>query len=362
MKLGIIGLPGAGKTTIFNALTKGDAPTGQSMGGRFDVLTAVVDVLDERVAVLSKMFNPKKTTYARITYTDVAGLKKGATAGGGMPGELLNHLSGLDGFVHVVRAFENDVYPHPDGSVDAARDLEALDTEFLLNDLGIVERRIEKIQDGLRKGATKNKAAAQAELALFEQMNEALSDERPLRAIDLDEEQLKSLRGYGLLTLKPTVIILNIGDVQDENNLTYTHPHTVIANLRGKLEMELSQLSAEGDADGLAMFMDEYGVTELSLDKVVRLSYDLMGLQSFFTVGEDEVRAWTISRDATAVEAAGTIHSDLAKGFIRAETVHYDDLVALGGLPQARTAGKLRQEGKTYIVQDGDVINVKFNI
>ncbi|MFZ1400481.1 MAG: redox-regulated ATPase YchF [Candidatus Promineifilaceae bacterium] len=362
MKLGIIGLPSSGKTTIFNALTKGDAPTGQSMGGRFDVLTAVVDVYDPRVDVLTKMFNPKKTTFAKITYTDVAGIKKGANEGGGMSGELLNHLSGLDGFVHVVRAFASDLVPHPDGSVDAVRDLEILDTEFLLNDLGVVERRMEKIEDGLRKGATKNKAAAQAELELFQQLNETLSEERPLRTLHLTDEQEKMLRGYGLLTLKPTVVIINIGDDQAEVNLNYDHPQTVVTNLRGKLEMELAQLSAAGDTESLEMFMEEYGVTELSLDKVIGLSYDLMGLQSFFTVGEDEVRAWTIKREATAVDAAAAIHTDLAKGFIRAETAAYDDLVALGGLPQARTAGKLRQEGKTYIVQDGDVINIKFNI
>ncbi|MCA9918408.1 MAG: redox-regulated ATPase YchF [Anaerolineales bacterium] len=362
MKLGIIGLPSSGKTTIFNALTKGDAPTGQSMGGRFDVLTAVVDVYDERVDILTKMFNPKKTTFTKITYTDVAGIKKGANEGGGMSGELLNHLSGLDGFVHVVRAFESDLVPHPDGSVDAARDLEILDTEFLINDLGVVERRMEKIEDGLRKGATKNKAAAQAELELFQQLNEALSEERPLRTLHLSDEQEKMLRGYGLLTLKPTVVIINIGDDQAEVTLDYDHPQTVVTNLRGKLEMELAQLSAAGDTESLEMFMEEYGVTELSLDKVIGLSYDLMGLQSFFTVGEDEVRAWTIKREATAVDAAAAIHTDLAKGFIRAETVAYDDLIELGGLPQARTAGKLRQEGKTYIVQDGDVINIKFNI
>lgn len=362
MKLGIIGLPSSGKTTVFNALTKGDAPTGQSMGGRFDVLTAVVDVYDERVDVLTRMFNPKKTTFAKITYTDVAGIKKGANEGGGLSGELLNHLSGLDGFVHVVRAFESDLVPHPDGRVDAARDLEALDTEFLLNDLGVVERRMEKIEDGLRKGASKNKVAAQAELALFQQLNETLSDERPLRTLDLSDEQEKMLRGYGLLTLKPTVVLLNIGDDQDEISLDYDQPQTVVANLRGKLEMELAQLSAAGDTESLEMFMEEYGVTELSLDRVIGLSYDLMGLQSFFTVGEDEVRAWTIARGATAVDAAAAIHTDLAKGFIRAETVGYEELVALGGLAHARTAGKLRQEGKTYIVQDGDVINVKFNL
>lgn len=360
MKLGIIGLPGCGKTTIFNALTRGDAPTGQSMGGRFEVLTAVVDVRDQRVDTLTAMFKPKKTAYARITYTDVAGLKKGASQSGGMSPELLNHLGSLDGFVHVVRGFEDEQFPHPDGDVDAARDLEVMDTEFLLNDLMVIERRLEKLREGLSRGALKNKAEAQAEIALFEQLYEAVSEERPLRDLNLDEEQRKTIRGFSLLTLKPVVVILNIGDDQDEISLDYEHEQTVVTNLRGKLEMELSQLG--DDEDALAMFMDEYGVTELSLDKVVRLSYDLMGLQSFFTVGEDEVRAWTLNREATAVAAAATIHSDLAKGFIRAETIHYDELIALGGLPQARAVGKLRQEGKTYLVQDGDIINIKFNI
>ena len=197
---------------------------------------------------------------------------------------------------------------------------------------------------------------------MFEQLYEALSDERPLRNLDLTEEQAKSLRGFGLLTLKPVLVIINIGDDQDEIELAYDHNNSLVTNLRGKLEMELAQLSAEGDEESLAMFMEEYGVTELSLDKVIRLSYDLMGLQSFFTVGEDEVRAWTVKRGATAVEAAAVIHTDLAKGFIRAETTTYKDLMALGGLSQARNAGKLRQEGKTYIVQDGDVISVKFNL
>ena len=363
MKLGIVGLPSSGKTTIFNALTKGDAPTGQSMGGRFDVLTAVVDVLDERVDILTEMFKPKKTTYARITYTDVAGLQKGAGESGGLSGELLNHLSGLDGFVHVVRVFESDLVPHADGSVDALRDLEAVDMEFMLSDLASVEKRLQKLQDGLKRGAFKdNKAEAQQELALFEQMNETLSQERPLRTLNLTDEQEKLLRGYGLLTLKPTLVVFNIGDAQDEIEIDYNYPDTLVTNLRGKLEMELSQLSAEGDTDSLEMFMEEYSVTELSLDKVIRLSYDLMGLQSFFTVGEDEVRAWTLKRGANAVEAAGTIHSDLAKGFIRAETIAYNDLIELGSMAKARTAGKLRQEGKTYMMQDGDIINIKFNV
>lgn len=360
MKLGIIGLPSSGKTTIFNALTRGNAPTGQSMGGRFDVLTAVVDVRDPRIDKLTKMFNPKKTTYARITYTDIAGLQKGMGESGGMSGPLLNHLATLDGFVHVVRAFEDDAVPHPDDQINPQRDLEALDTEFILNDMVVVERRLEKLREGLRKGAAKDKAAAQVELELFEQLNDALAREQPLRNLGLDEEQLKGLRGYGLLTLRPVLVIINISDSQEEVMLEYPHKQSWVVNLRGKLEMELSQLG--DDPDSLAMFMDEYGVTELSLDKVVRHTYDLMGLQSFFTVGEDEVRAWTIDRGATAVSAAGAIHSDLAKGFIRAETIHYDELMALGSMAAARNAGKLRQEGKTYLVKDGDIINIKFNL
>lgn len=362
MKLGIIGLPGSGKTTVFNALTKGNAPTGQSMGGRFEVTTAVVDVHDARIDTLSQMFKPHKTTYARITFTDIGGLKKSEGEKATISNELLNHLSGLDGFVHVVRAFQSDLAPHPDGSVNAARDLAAMDAEFLLNDLAIVERRLQKLEETMKRGAVKDKVAAQAELDLMTHMNELLTAEKPLRTLHLTEDQLKLIRGYGLLTLKPQVVIINIGDDQAEVTLPITHPQTSIANLRGKLEMELAQLSASGDEESLAMFMEEYGVTELSLDRVIRLCYDLMGLQSFFTVGEDEVRAWTVQRGATAVEAAAVIHTDLAKGFIRAETVSYDDLIAQGSLAHARTAGKLRQEGKTYLVQDGDVINVKFNL
>jgi len=362
MQLGVIGLPTAGKTTIFNALTKGNAPTGKSMGGRFHVLTAVVDVQDSRVEQLSALFKPRKTTHARITYTDVDGLQRGANAGGGLSGPLINHLAGLDGFVHVVRAFENELFPHPDGRVDPARDLAALDTEFLLNDLTTVERRIEKLEGGLRRGAAADKAAAQAELTLFRQFEAALSDERPLRALNLDAAQQKALRGFGLLTLKPQVVVFNIDETQDDIPMESDLPLTRYTSLRGKLEMELAQLSAAGDEEALALFMAEYGITELSLERVIRLSYDLMGLETFFTVGEDEVRAWTIKQGATAVEAAAVIHTDLAKGFIRAETIHTDNLLDAGSLATARTAGKLRQEGKSYVVQDGDVINVKFNL
>jgi ribosome-binding ATPase len=358
MKLGIIGLPGAGKTTIFNALTKGDAPTGQSMGGRFDVLTAVVDVPDDRVDVLSEMFRPKKTTYAKVTYTDIAGLQKGMGESGGMSGPLLNHLVTLDGFVHVVRAFEDENVPHLEDSIDPARDLATLDMEFLFNDMVAVEGKLERLREGLSKGAFRNKAAAEGELALFERLHEVLEAERPLRELELTDEEFKSLRGYSLLTLKPVLVVVNVDDTQDEVALDYPYGQSLVANLRGKLEMELAQLEGED----LAMFMEEYAVTELGLGRVISLSYELMGLQSFFTVGEDEVRAWTVEKGATALEAAAAIHTDLAKGFIRAEVVGYEALVELGGLPAARTAGKLRQEGRTYVVQDGDVVHVKFNL
>lgn len=359
MKLGIIGLPAAGKTTIFNALTRGNAPVGQSMGGRFDIHTAVVDVPDERVDILSQMFKPQRTIYARVTYTDIAGLQKGMGESGGMSGPLRNHLATLDGFVHVLRGFDNDLVPHPEDRIDPAGDLNILDTEFILNDLVTIEGRLNRLREGLSRGAYKdNKTAAQAELVLMERLHAALSEEKPLRDQEMSEEEAKLLRGYGLLTLKPVLVVVNIGDDQPEINLDYSHRHSRVVNLRGKLEAELAQLSG----DDLALFMGEYGVSELSLGRIIHLSYDLLGLQSFFTVGEDEVRAWTVARGASAVEAAGAIHSDLAKGFIRAETVAYRDLIAAGGLPEARTAGRLRQEGKSYIVQDGDVLHIKFNL
>ena len=361
MKLGIIGLPGAGKTTIFNALTRGDAPTGHSVGGRFDVLTAVVDVPDPRMDSLSRLFRPRKTTYAQVIYTDIAGLQKGMGENGGLAGPLLNHLAGLDGFVHVVRAFEDEVYPHPEGTVDPLRDLETVDTELLLNDLLVVEGKLERLEEGLRKGAIKNKTAALAEQALFERLHATLSAERPLRVMteaELTPEEIKAVRGYGLLTMKPVLVVFNIGDEQEEVGIAYSDYGSRVVNLRGQLEAELALL----DNEEVTVFMEEYGVEELGLDRVIRLSYDLLGLQSFFTVGEDEVRAWTVRRQARAVDAAATIHTDLAKGFIRAEVVGYSDLLNLGSLAAARSAGKLRLEGKQYPVQDGEIMHVKFNL
>lgn len=356
MRLGIIGLPQSGKTTVFNALTRTDQPITMS-GGRFDVHTAVVDVPDERVDKLSAMFKPEKTIYAKVTYADIAGLE-GSASKSGISGQLLNQLGQMDGFVHVVRSFENALVPHPAGSVDPRRDIAAMDAELLINDLIAVERRMERLNEERRKGGGRDKATIDRELALFERLHAALAEEIPLRDIELSPEEEKSLAGFGFLTRKPVLILLNLGDDQQAPEIEYPHQRSAVAPLLGKLEMELAQLSPE-EAE---MFMGEYGIEELGLSRVIGLSYDLLGLQSFFTVGEDEVRAWTVRRGASALEAAGAIHTDLQKGFIRAEVVAYSDLLALGGMTEARSKGKLRLEGREYVVQDGDIVHIRFNL
>ena len=356
MRLGIIGLPQSGKTTIFNALTRGDMPTTMS-GGRFEVHTAVVDVPDPRVDRLDQMFRPEKKIYAKVTYADIAGLESGA-AKAGISGQLLNQLTQMDGFVHVVRCFENASVPHPSGSVDPARDIATMDGEFLLNDLISVERKLERLNDERRKGGGRDKAVIEREIQLFERMKSTLSQDQPLRDVEISPEDEKTLSGFGFLTRKPVLILLNLSDAQPAPAIPYLHRSSQVAGLQGKLEMELAQLPPE-EAE---LFMGEYGIEELGLSRVIHLSYDLMGLQSFFTVGEDEVRAWTIHKGTSAVEGAGVIHSDLQKGFIRAEVISYQDLLALGGMAEARSHGKLRLEGKEYVVQDGDIMHIRFHV
>ncbi len=356
MRLGIIGLPQAGKTTIFNALTRGNQPTSMS-GGRFDVHTAVVDVPDPRMKILSEMFQPQKTIYAKVTYADIAGLE-GSSSKSGISGQLLNQLTQMDGFVQVVRCFGDTNIPHPSGSVDPSRDIAAMDSELLINDLIAVERKLERLNDERRKGGGREKSTIEREINLFQKLNAALNDEKPLRSLDLSPDEEKNLSGYGFLTRKPMLVLLNRADGQDVPAIDYPHRHSAVTDLQGKLEMEIAQLSPE-DAE---VFMAEYEIEELGLLRVISLSYDLLGLQSFFTVGEDEVRAWTVRRGATAYEAAGVVHTDLQKGFIRAEVIDCAELSALGGLTEARSKGKLRLEGKEYRVQDGEIVHIRFNI
>jgi ribosome-binding ATPase len=352
MKLGIIGLPQSGKTTIFNALTRGNAPTTAS-AGRIEVHIAVVDVPDSRVDRLSAMFKPKKTIYAKVTYADIAGLETGA-AKTGISGQLLNQLAQMDGFILAVRSFSNDNVPHPSGSVDAERDVETMLGELLLNDLIAVERKLERLAEERKKGGT-DKVLNERQTALFTRLHEALNANTPLRKLAFNAEESRELASFGLLSRKPILTVFNLGEGQAAPSMQLDHASVA---LMGKLEMEIAQLSAE-DA---AVFMKEYGIQELSLSRMIKLSYDLLQLQSFFTVGEDEVRAWTTRRGASAVEAAGEIHTDLQRGFVRAEVVAYEDLIALGGMIEAKAKGKLRLEGKEYAVKDGDIVHIRFNI
>lgn len=362
MQIGIVGLPNSTKTTIFNALTKSQVETAVTSSGQAEVHTAIVEVPDRRVDALSSMFNPKKTTYARVQYNDVAGLKIGAGKDGSLSGQLLNTLSQSDALLHVVRAFEDDRIPHPDGKVDAGRDLTALDFEFLISDLQIAERRLERLSHDLdRKGTYSERAADQAEFNVLTRIKEALENEKPVRSLDFSPAELKITRGFQFLTAKPVLIALNVGDEGSEDPADFSISRTEngeIVCIHGALEMEIAQLN-DDDAE---MFMQEYGISEPGLNRMIRLNYELLGLQSFFTVGEDEVRAWTVRKGATAVEAAGTIHSDLARGFIRAEVVSYQDLIEAGSLSAVKKMGKARLEGKDYIVRDGDILNIRFNV
>lgn len=355
MKLGIIGLPQSGKTTLFNALTRATQPTG--ITGKIEVHTAVVDVPDGRVDKLSVLFQPKKTIYAKVTYADIAGLD-GSAGKSGISGALLNNLTQMDGFIHVVRCFEDENVPHPNGSVDALRDLAAMDSEFLLNDLIAVERRLEKLAEEKKKGAGRDKAVIDREIELFNRFHEQLSGDKLLRDMTLTADEEKMLAGFGFLSRKPVLVVMNLSEGQKEPAVQYDHQHSQVVALQAKLEMDIAQLPP----DEAEMFLQEYGIAEPSLNRMIRLSYDLLGLQSFFTVGPDEVRAWTTRRGATAPEAAGEIHTDLQKGFIRAEVVAYEDLMSLGGMNEAKAKGRLRLEGKEYIVLDGDILNIRFNI
>jgi hypothetical protein len=354
MRLGIIGLPQSGKTTIFNALTRGNEPTGAAVG-RMEVHTAVVDVPDERVDRLSEMFHPKKTIYAKVTYADVAGLG-GAADKGEISGQLLNQLAQMDGFIHAVRCFENPSVAHIHESIDPLRDIQLMDEEFLLNDQIMVERKVEKLNEEQKRFMGRDKAVVEREAALFTKLQEAFNAFIPLRDLDFSDEEEKIMQGFGFLSRKPILVLLNLGDGQAAPNVEYAHKRSKVVDLQGRLEMDLAQLP-EADA---AMFMEEYGIKELGLSRLIRESYDLLGQQSFFTVGEDEVRAWTVNRGAFAPVAAGVIHSDMEKGFIRAEVISYADMIETGSLAEARSKGKLRLEGKQYQVQDGDILNIRF--
>jgi ribosome-binding ATPase len=364
----IIGLPSSGKTTVFNALTRSQAETGTYSANPDEPNLATVKVPDPRLDRLTEMFQPQKRVPADVQYLDVAGIAKGI-AEKGMSGALLGHLSQADALLLVARAFDDPDVPHAEESVDPIRDIETLGLELLFNDLASVEKRLERIQNQKQKVVGRERDAMEREKALMERLRKALEAETPLREIlpEIEAEDLKTLRGFGFLTAKPLLILLNLGEDQlgdaqaalvEQVQSQFGRPGVGIAALPGQIEMEIGRL----EPDDATEFMRDLGIAESGLDQVIRNSFELLGLMPFFTVGPDECRAWTIRRGASAVEAAGEIHSDIQRGFIRAEVVGYDDLIAAGGLPEARKLGKLRREGKDYIVQDGDVINFLFNV
>ena len=356
MKLGIIGLPQSGKTTIFNALTRGSQPVGDAVG-RMEIHTAVVDVPDPRLERLNEIYHRNKKVHAKVTCLDIAGL--GALQEHAeISGPLLNQLAQMDGFIQVVRVFENPSVPHMHGSVDPARDIRLMEEEFLLNDQIKVERKLEKLQEEGAKGGGRDKTVVQREIALFNRLQQVLVEGTLLRDIEMSAEEESIISSFGFLSRKPVLIVLNLGEDQKTQPLDIHHEKTRVMDIRGKLEMEIAQLPPE-DA---RMFMEEYDIEELALDRIIQESYGLLGLQSFFTIGEDEVRAWTVRRGALATEAAGVVHTDMEKGFIKAEVIPYQDFIEAGSMAEARARGKLRLEGKQYKVQDGDILTIRFNL
>ncbi|GAB4263851.1 MAG: redox-regulated ATPase YchF [Deferrisomatales bacterium] len=361
METGIVGLPLSGKTTLFNLLTHSHAETGFASGKK-KVNLGISRVPDPRLDRLAAIWNPKKTTHATIRYVDVAGVEKGSGKEG-LAGEALTHLKNTDALLVVVRAFASDQVPHPEGSVDPLRDLEMLQAEFLLSDLIIVENRLERIAKQMKGKAEK---ALEVERALLERCREALEAERPLRELELGDDEARTLKGFQFLTRKPLVIALNLGEddlARAEEILApvraqWEGPSVTATTLCATIEQEISELSPE---DARA-FLDDLGIESSATDRIIRATYDLLGLISFFTMGEDECRAWTIRRHTKAPEAAGAIHTDLERGFIRAEVVTYEDFVAAGSLAACRDKGLLRLEGKDYVVQDGDILNIRFNV
>jgi ribosome-binding ATPase len=360
MQVTIVGLPGSGKTTVFNALTGGHAETGFS-GGRAAPNVSVVKVPDERVDRLSELFEPKKTTHADVTYVDVA-IPAGAAREGTIQADVLAQIRNADALLHVARAFTDAAGSPP----DPWRDVDDLDLEFTVADLSVIEKRLEKLKTQGRHGSQSERDIAQRELELLERVEPHLSDGKPIRAFGLTADEEFLLRGYRFLTQKPVLVVLNIDEgrlpevatLESAGRERYAQPQTAVAALAGKIEAELGELPP----DDARLFMDDLGIAEPSRGRVIGLTYDLLGLFSFFTAGEDECRAWTLRRGSTAVDAAGAIHSDLARGFIRAEVIGYEDLLECRTMVEARKRGLLRQEGKTYLVQDGDVLQILFNV
>ena len=362
MDLGIIGFQRSGKTTIFNAMTKGNAQTG-SYGAGVQPNMGVVKVPDDRLDRLAKIFEPKKFTLADIRYIDFPG--EAFSSGQGPPAQFLAQLARCDALIHVVRSFQDETVPHPQTTVDAARDASAMDLELSFADAAFIEKRLERLEVESRSMKAAEREVLERQVKLLKRLKEGLEADTPLRAQSLDDDEARMLVNYQFLTDKPLLVVVNIdeGDVTRTAEIEagfaqFAGERTAVAAISGKIEAELAQMSDEEATE----FRGDLGITEAGLDRMIRMSYELTGLISFFTVGPDECRAWNVTRGSAAPVAAGKIHTDLERGFIRAEVVRWDELLADGSIAEARKHGHLRQEGKTYIVQDGDCLNILFNV
>lgn len=365
MQLGIIGLARSGKTSVFNAVTRGAAQVGAYSSSNQPNI-GVVNVPDARVDKLAEMYKPKKTTYATIQYVDFPAAGESFGKGEGPAGKFINDLGRMDALIHVVRAFEDDAVPHPEVTIDPDRDIATMDLELSFADLAIIEKRLQRIETELRSMKAGERDQVQRLKDLLVRIKSALENEMPIREQELSEEDVRLLEGTQFLTARPMLVIVNVGEddlarraeLEDQYRAKYRRKGRDVAVFSGKFEMDLNELSDEEAEE----FRASVGVTESGMANAIRISYELLGLISFLTAGPDECRAWTVEAGSPAPEAAGKIHSDLKRGFIRAEVIKFEDLVACGSEAEAKKRGLLRTEGKQYVVQDGDILNILFNV